>query len=141
MAEGSNQRINQALWGDRQPNQNMPLFSEATAFRKKREAVEALHRGKKHGMRFLGILLFVMYATIFIGWNGRTLGKKLFGLKVLRVDNTKVGWVKAFVRLLLYLVSALPLFLGFVWAFFDKDKQAWHDKIIDTNVFYLPKTN
>jgi len=32
-------------------------------------------------------------------------------------------------RYFAYLVSTLPLFLGFVWVAFDRRKQGWHDKL------------
>lgn len=33
-----------------------------------------------------------------------------------------------------YIVSMLPLGLGFIWAAFDKRKQGWHDKLAGTVV-------
>lgn len=38
-----------------------------------------------------------------------------------------------------YLVSALPLGLGFLWAAFDQRKQAWHDKLARTVVVHTPE--
>jgi uncharacterized RDD family membrane protein YckC len=38
------------------------------------------------------------------------------------------------IRLLCYLLSAAPLYLGFLWAAFDRRKQGWHDKIAGTVV-------
>lgn len=32
------------------------------------------------------------------------------------------------------ILSALPLFLGFAWAAFDRHGQAWHDKVAHTYV-------
>jgi len=40
----------------------------------------------------------------------------------------------AFLRWVSYFISALPLYIGFVWAAFDGKKQAWHDKIAGTVV-------
>jgi uncharacterized RDD family membrane protein YckC len=37
-------------------------------------------------------------------------------------------------RLLAYLVSALPFYLGFFWAALDRRRQGWHDKIARTIV-------
>lgn len=37
-------------------------------------------------------------------------------------------------RYFAYIVSALPLGLGFLWAAFDARKQAWHDKLAGTVV-------
>jgi uncharacterized RDD family membrane protein YckC len=35
-----------------------------------------------------------------------------------------------------YLISSLPLFLGFAWIAIDRRKQGWHDKIAGTLVIY-----
>ena len=37
-------------------------------------------------------------------------------------------------RYLAYLVSTIPLCLGFIWVAFDKRKQGWHDKLAGTVV-------
>lgn len=38
------------------------------------------------------------------------------------------------IRYMGYYVSLLPCFLGFLWAAFDRRKQAWHDKLAGTIV-------
>lgn len=38
-----------------------------------------------------------------------------------------------------YLLSALPLCVGFLWAAFDPKKQGWHDKVAGTVVVYRQK--
>jgi uncharacterized RDD family membrane protein YckC len=40
-------------------------------------------------------------------------------------------WIR---RCVGYYLSAIPLFLGFVWIAFDARKQGWHDKIANTVV-------
>ena len=42
--------------------------------------------------------------------------------------------VQCLVRYFAYVLSALPLGLGFVWIAFDPRKQAWHDKLAGTVV-------
>ncbi len=39
-------------------------------------------------------------------------------------------------RYFAYLISSLPLFLGFAWIAIDRRKQGWHDKIAGTVVVY-----
>jgi len=41
-------------------------------------------------------------------------------------------------RYFAYVISALPLGLGFIWIAFDKRKQGWHDKLARTVVIYEP---
>jgi len=41
-------------------------------------------------------------------------------------------------RYFAYVLSALPLGLGFIWIAFDRRKQGWHDKLANTVVIYEP---
>jgi len=34
-------------------------------------------------------------------------------------------------------ISAMVLYLGFIWIFIDEENQAWHDKIFNSNVVEL----
>ncbi|MDZ7748200.1 MAG: RDD family protein [Halofilum sp. (in: g-proteobacteria)] len=75
--------------------------------------------------------------VLVVGWAryGATPGKVLLELRV--VDAATGGRpspAQALIRLLGYLVSALPLGLGFAWAAVDRDKQALHDKLARTRV-------
>lgn len=51
----------------------------------------------------------------------------------LRVVDAKTGATmslgQSVGRYFAYLVSIIPLFLGFVWIAFDRRKQGWHDKL------------
>lgn len=88
----------------------------------------------------LSVLFYVAvstaYFTYFHGIKGRTPGKMLLNLQVLASDGTPIGFGTAFLRSVGYLVSSLlfTIPLGFIWAAFDKKKQAWHDKIAGTVV-------
>lgn len=71
------------------------------------------------------------------GWRyfGASPGKFLFGCQV--VDSRTLGrisWGQALLRYVCYLISALPLGLGFAWVAWDKRKQGFHDKIANTVV-------
>jgi len=48
-------------------------------------------------------------------------------------------FVVALVRALAAFFSAIVLFLGFLWIFWDEEKQSWHDKIAGTVVVRLPR--
>jgi uncharacterized RDD family membrane protein YckC len=43
-------------------------------------------------------------------------------------------------RYFAYIVSTIPLGLGFIWIAFDRKKQAWHDKLAGTVVVRSAKT-
>ena len=56
------------------------------------------------------------------------------GVKVVPAIGGVMTYKKAFVRYIGYGISEIPLFLGFLWIAFDKNKQGWHDKIAGTFV-------
>jgi uncharacterized RDD family membrane protein YckC len=66
---------------------------------------------------------------------GRTPGKALFGVRVVRTDGTPVRLGRATIRSLGYLFSVI-LFVGFLWVLADPRRQAWHDKVAGTLVIY-----
>lgn len=66
---------------------------------------------------------------------GGTPGKRILGLRVVDEktgQNVSVG--QACLRYVAYLISALPLLLGYFWVAFDKRKKSWHDHISSTVV-------
>jgi len=82
----------------------------------------------------LGFVLGMAYFTAFHGAGGQTIGKMIFGLRVVRTNGQPLSFLQALGRALSYTVSALPLFLGFYWAGITAKKRAWHDWIADTMV-------
>lgn len=87
----------------------------------------------------LFIPIAIVYFVAMWTWKGTTLGSLVFGLKVIRTDGRPVNFAVALVRSLASIFSGLVLFLGFLWVAWDRDKQAWHDKIAGTIVVRMPK--
>ena len=85
-----------------------------------------------------GLVLSVAYWLGFWAWRGQTPGKMAAGIKVIRTDSSPVKWPCVLYRFLGYIVSVVPLFIGFIWVAFDGRKQGIHDKIADTYVVKLP---
>jgi uncharacterized RDD family membrane protein YckC len=79
--------------------------------------------------------LGVLY-TVGLWWaTGATLGKAVMGLKVIAANGYEsIDGATAVLRYVGYLVSALPLYLGFIWIAVDPGRQGWHDKIARTRV-------
>jgi uncharacterized RDD family membrane protein YckC len=66
---------------------------------------------------------------------GATPGKLAVGVKIVDASTGAAPSTGRLVlRLVCYLVSALPFWLGFVWAAVDRKNQGWHDKIAGTIV-------
>ena len=71
----------------------------------------------------------------FWAWKGATPAKMLFRLQI--VDSRTMGvpsTAQFVIRYLGYFLSTAPLMLGFFWAGWDRQKQAWHDKLARTVV-------
>ncbi|WHZ20674.1 MAG: hypothetical protein OJF55_002823 [Rhodanobacteraceae bacterium] len=64
-----------------------------------------------------------------------TPGKAMLSLRVVDAESGETLSVgQAVARYLCYILSMLPLCLGFIWVAFDRRKQGWHDKIAQTVV-------
>jgi uncharacterized RDD family membrane protein YckC len=82
----------------------------------------------------LGLVLMLSYFTFFHGTWGQTIGKMVFGLRVVRTTGQSLTFSRAFARALGYFLSAFPLFLGFFWVGLTSGKRSWHDELTDTMV-------
>jgi uncharacterized RDD family membrane protein YckC/cytoskeletal protein CcmA (bactofilin family) len=85
------------------------------------------------------IPIAVVYFVAMWTWKGTTVGSIVMGLKLIRTDGRPVNFAVALVRSLSSIFSAFVLFLGFLWAAWDREKQTWHDKIAGTIVVRMPK--
>jgi uncharacterized RDD family membrane protein YckC len=84
---------------------------------------------------FFSNIALMLAVLLFWRYKGATPGKMLMGLRIVDADtHGPVPFGRLVLRMLGYLLSALPLFLGFVWVAFDKRKQGFHDKIARTLV-------
>ena len=87
------------------------------------------------GANALGTLVGLVYFIGFWAWRGQTVGMMPFNMQVVGVaDGKKIDVVRGLLRYVGYIISAIPLLLGFIWAAFDSRKQGWHDKIASTVV-------
>ena len=79
-------------------------------------------------------ILFWVYSTYMIGKYGATFGKRLMGIKVVSAkDHQNISFVRAFVRYLVLMTSAL-LLLPLLVQLFTKQRQGLHDKLVGTVV-------
>ena len=86
------------------------------------------------GVTGLSFLLAALANALYVvggwAWRGRTPGKPLLGLTVVKrgeVGGRGIGWKAALIRAVVLVLAGVPLGLGWVWAFFDKDKRAFQD--------------
>lgn len=104
------------------------------------------HRGDltEAAVRWITTSLIVIAVAVLGGYLwisnglGRTIGKRVVALKVLRLDNGEpLGVVRGLVRTLAQVATICTLGLGFAIVLFDRRRRALHDRIAGTVVVDL----
>lgn len=82
------------------------------------------------------LVVMLLTVSLWVRFQG-TPGKLLMGCRVVDADSfTAVSVKQAVLRFVSYLVSIIPLGLGFLWIARDPRKQGFHDKIAHTVVLF-----
>ncbi len=76
----------------------------------------------------------VLIANGIMHRRGDSIGLKIAGARIVRRNGDVSGFFHTAVRVWAAILSAIPLGLGFWWAFWDPWRQTWHDKIMGTYV-------
>lgn len=85
-----------------------------------------------------GSVVSLAYYVFFTGYCGQTPGKMALRIKVIRTDGSDISYGRAFLREAVgKFISALILFIGYLMAAFDSQKQGLHDRMADTYVIKL----
>ncbi len=84
-------------------------------------------------------LLRFLFPAIAIIWfwvaKQATPGKMVLQAKIVDARTGKAPSTGQFIgRYFAYILSGLPLFMGYIWIAFDDRKQGWHDKLAGTVV-------
>jgi uncharacterized RDD family membrane protein YckC len=79
----------------------------------------------------LSVLVGLAYFTLFVGAKrGQTPGMSAVGIRVISFDGSgSIGYGRAFIRWIGGYISAIVIFIGFLWMLWDREKQCWHDKL------------
>ncbi len=86
----------------------------------------------------LHLVVLAGYGAVMWKLRGATVGGTICHLQVVRLDGRPMDWPTAVVRALGCFLSLLFAGLGFLWIAFDREHQAWHDKIAGTVVVRTP---
>ena len=90
----------------------------------------------------ISYVLPAVAVVVFWKYKSATPGKMVIGAKIVDArSGGKPSGGQFLVRYFAYIVSTLPLGLGFLWIAFDRRKQAWHDKLAGTVVVRTLQSN
>jgi uncharacterized RDD family membrane protein YckC len=84
----------------------------------------------------IGLLLIAVLYVRSLGRTGQTWGRRLAGVRVVdKNSGAPIGIGRALGRTVFeQLISQQLLLLGYLWGFWDKDRQTWHDKVVNSIV-------
>lgn len=91
----------------------------------------------------LGILILYAYAPVMLPRDGQTVGNRVTGIRVVRLDGSRISGGRAFVReflvkallfefVALFATLGIVTVLNYLWPLWDDRRQALHDKIVGT---------
>ena len=75
-----------------------------------------------------------LYATISWRRGGQTLGMRPWRLRLVGRDGAVPSWPRLWTRYSVGCLSLLAIGLGFWWAWLDRDRLTWHDRISGTRL-------
>ena len=90
----------------------------------------------------LVILVYSLFAIfvydIYLIGRGGTPGMRALGLRVVDANDPAqtIGFWRAGLRYLGYVLAGIPFDLGVLWIAFDDQKRGWHDMIASSHVIY-----
>ena len=88
-----------------------------------------------NGFTFEYLILKVIYQTLFVYQYSATLGKILMKIQVVDAYTfEKPILSSALNRGIFRVISEMLFYFGFIWAFYSKGRQGWHDKTAQTIV-------
>jgi len=87
----------------------------------------------------VGMLVFGVWNTIVrMGKTGQSLGRKFLNIAVLTGEGEPIGVGSAFLREVIgRWLSGIVCYIGYLNAFWDQDRQMWHDKLAKSYVYYV----
>jgi uncharacterized RDD family membrane protein YckC len=98
--------------------------------------LKILYSRRPSGALLLGLVvpslvLGFVYLVLFDGGTrGATPGKRIVGTRVVDAETGQaIGYSRAVVRRVVYILGGLLAFLGWMWLLIDKRRQAWHDHV------------
>lgn len=88
----------------------------------------------------LSTVVSALLVILFWRWKQGTPGKLMLRLRIVdAATGGEPGLCQWCLRYVGYILSTLPLLLGFLWMAWDPRRQGWHDKLAGTVVIRVPR--
>lgn len=93
---------------------------------------DSTHGWRRNVLQAWIVLVAGAYFVWFWTHGGQTLPMKTWGIRLVAADGHPPGTARAIHRYALALLGLAAAGLGFLWAFFDPDRQFLHDRLAGT---------
>lgn len=90
-------------------------------------------------LTFLSSVTFVFFAYTVLLWvftGGLTVGKTIMGVRIVRIDGSRLTFWRAWARYIMFWIALIPLGLGLLWVLINDQRRGWHDLTVGTCVIY-----
>lgn len=87
---------------------------------------------------YLGTIIW--FLLLEAGPYGQTPGKAALKIRVQKPDGTRLGKGAAIGRGFAKIISAIPLYLGYLWPLWDPENRTFHDMIVKSRVVSVPQS-
>lgn len=102
----------------------------------------AINKGQavSHPLYYLSLAaICYLFFCWFWTHGGQTLGMRTWRLKLITNSKMEMTWSEATKRFLLAVIALLPFGAGLLWLLFDSERLAFHDRLSDSKIVYIPK--
>jgi uncharacterized RDD family membrane protein YckC len=86
----------------------------------------------------LGVAAFVLFLVLYcrmVATTGQTWGRKAMHIRVVdQHTGAPIGMGRSVGRYFAHILSSFVCYLGYLWMLWDKDRQTWHDKLVQSVV-------
>ncbi len=89
---------------------------------------------KDSSVNILSFLVGLGYSVWMLATYGQTVGMIVLKIKITKENGSKITYQDALLRYFASMLSAVALFIGYLWILWDPKKQTWHDHIAKTVV-------
>lgn len=116
------------------------LFTSNNSYSESDAALQEI-LSKAQGFLIALVVDFAYTTYLMQGEIKATIGMRFFGLKIYKENGTKAGFGTISLRYVISIFSSILLKIGYIFAFFSKRNQTFHDYVAGTVVIFEQKSS